>query len=88
MLELYNLSPTRIAAESAHWPNATLPALLQARAARTPARIAIEDGARALTYAELLARVQAVAAGLQAHGVRPGDVVAFQLPTTLDTIVK
>jgi acyl-CoA synthetase (AMP-forming)/AMP-acid ligase II len=42
-------------------------------------RLALRDGAREWTYAELGVDVARVAAGLAARGVVPGDVVTFQL---------
>ncbi|WP_053656211.1 non-ribosomal peptide synthetase [Streptomyces sp. MMG1121] len=46
------------------------------RARATPDAIAVVDGGRQLSYAELAARADAVARGLVAAGVRPGDRVA------------
>ena len=42
-----------------------------------PDRTAVVDGARRWTYADLARNVTAMAASLQASGVRPGDRVAF-----------
>src|SRR5438045_6020501 len=88
-LELYNLGPARIAAEARReaWPRRTLTELLAERAVRWPERVACEDGVRALTYGALLGQACALAAGLRGRGVRPGDVVAFQLPTALETVL-
>jgi o-succinylbenzoate---CoA ligase len=53
-----------------------------ARAARTRGqRSAVEGAAGSLSYAQLLARAQAAAGGLQERGVRAGDRVALVLPT-------
>ena len=41
----------------------------------------------ALTYGELAARAQAIARGLIAHDVAPGDRVALMLPTSIDFFV-
>ncbi|WP_327355370.1 class I adenylate-forming enzyme family protein [Streptomyces sp. NBC_01304] len=65
--------------------------LICRRAARTPdARVLIQaadDPAddRTLTFAELRSRAERVAAGLYDMGVRPGTVVAWQLPTRIET---
>jgi cyclohexanecarboxylate-CoA ligase len=87
-LELFNLSPERVSsAESrAAWPNATLPRLLAEQAARMPEAVAVEDAERSVTFGEFLRHVQAAAEGLRQRGVRPGDVVAYQLPTSLDAV--
>ncbi|UZW58432.1 non-ribosomal peptide synthetase [Lysobacter enzymogenes] len=50
------------------------------RAERTPDAIALVDGARTLSYRELLRNVAAAAAALAARGVKAGDLVALRLP--------
>ncbi|MFF4298975.1 class I adenylate-forming enzyme family protein [Streptomyces vinaceus] len=71
----------------------TLWELVTARAALTPGAPvlieAAEDPAddRTLTFAELRARSEQVAAGLYGRGVRPGTVVAWQLPTRIETVL-
>jgi acyl-CoA synthetase (AMP-forming)/AMP-acid ligase II len=52
-----------------------------------PARPAITDGGRTLTYAELDERVERVATGLADAGMRPGDRVAFSVRPGLDAVV-
>ncbi|MEV6729739.1 AMP-binding protein [Streptomyces sp. NPDC051364] len=42
---------------------------------------------RTLTFAELRDRSEQVAAGLYGRGVRPGTVVAWQLPTRIETVL-
>ncbi len=44
------------------------------------------DGARRLTYAELDAFVDSIAARLRGHGVGPGDVVTSQLPNGIEAL--
>ncbi|WP_418059352.1 class I adenylate-forming enzyme family protein [Pimelobacter simplex] len=62
--------------------------LLALRAAATGDAVAIRDEhGRSATFAEVAARVERVAAGLQASGIGPGSVVSWQLPTRIDTIV-
>ncbi|MEV4421139.1 AMP-binding protein [Patulibacter sp. NPDC049589] len=47
-----------------------------------------EDGARrSLTFRELAAEIDALAAGLRAGGVEPGDAVAVHLPAIVEAIV-
>ncbi|MDY7088054.1 MAG: amino acid adenylation domain-containing protein [Actinomycetota bacterium] len=57
------------------------------RAAETPDALAVVDGDRTLTYAELAARAHRLAGVLAARGVRPEDVVAVAVPRSLETIV-
>ena len=55
-------------------------------AERTPDRIAIVDDLteRSLTYAQLIAEIESVAAGLAARGLGAGDRVATVLPGSFD----
>ncbi|KUO20416.1 class I adenylate-forming enzyme family protein [Streptomyces dysideae] len=57
------------------------------RAGRTPDRPVLLQGDRTLTFGELRDRAERVAAGLYGMGVRPGTVVAWQLPTRIETAV-
>jgi len=88
-LPLENLPPERIGApeSKAAWPHKTLSQFLADRVRTMAGAVAINDGARALTFAEFGGLVERVAAGLARRGVRPGDVVAYQLPTSLDSVV-
>ncbi|EFL32933.1 cyclohexanecarboxylate-CoA ligase [Streptomyces viridochromogenes DSM 40736] len=69
----------------------TLWELVTRRAALTPDRpLFLQDdrtGSRTLTFEALRARAERVAAGLYGMGVRPGTVVAWQLPTRIETAV-
>ncbi|MEH0577832.1 AMP-binding protein [Streptomyces sp. B21-108] len=65
----------------------TLWELLARRADLTPDRQVLLQDDRALTFGELRARAERTAAGLHDLGVRPGTVVAWQLPTRLETAV-
>ncbi len=56
---------------------ATVWSLFASRAAVTPERIAVADGTRAISYAELAARAVSCAAALTARGVGPGDRIAL-----------
>ena len=66
------------------WPGATLSALLDARARDAADRLyAVEgsrDGDRTHTFADLKRRADRMAVALRGLGVRPGDVVSYQLP--------
>ena len=65
---------------SGHWGTETFSAILTQRADAHPDRVAIVDRGERLRYGELRARVDRVAAGLQALGIGAGDVVTIQLP--------
>ncbi|MFI9584569.1 class I adenylate-forming enzyme family protein [Streptomyces sp. NPDC052236] len=63
----------------------TLWELVEGRAALTPDRPVFLQGDRRLTFGELRDRSERVAAGLYELGVRPGSVVAWQLPTRIES---
>jgi acyl-CoA synthetase (AMP-forming)/AMP-acid ligase II len=65
----------------------TLWELVARRADLTPDRPILLQGDRSLSFGELRARAERVAAGLYDMGVRPGTVVAWQLPTRIETAV-
>ncbi|GAA0469940.1 hypothetical protein Ade02nite_32980 [Paractinoplanes deccanensis] len=69
-------------------PEESFDALWRAQAARTPSRVAVTtpDGTP-LTYTELDAAVEALAADLAARGAAPGRIVAVRLPRTADLLV-
>ena len=60
----------------------TLHALFAAQAARTPQAIAVVQGANQLTYAELDAQAERLAARLRAQGCGPGRMVGLFLERT------
>jgi cyclohexanecarboxylate-CoA ligase len=65
----------------------TLWELVTRRADLTPDRPVLLQDDRSLSFGELRARAERVAAGLYDMGVRPGTVVAWQLPTRIETAV-
>ncbi|MFF7448354.1 MULTISPECIES: AMP-binding protein [unclassified Streptomyces] len=65
----------------------TLWDLLARRADLTPDRPVLLQDDRRVSFGELRARAERVAAGLYDKGVRPGTVVAWQLPTRIETAV-
>jgi len=69
------------------WRPETIVALLRGHAARSPASHALRDRARRLTYAELHAAVDSVAADLAGRGVRPGQRVAVWLPSRVEAAI-
>jgi acyl-CoA synthetase (AMP-forming)/AMP-acid ligase II len=63
-------------------------ALLDARVAATPdAVMAIDQDGRRLTFSEYRDQAERAAAGLSAMGIGEGDVVSWQLPTWLESLV-
>ncbi|KDN21968.1 AMP-binding protein [Amycolatopsis rifamycinica] len=56
------------------------------RALRHPDALAVSDGARRLTYAELNAGAAAVAEALSRRGIRPGDAVAVALARSAELV--
>ncbi|MFD5424303.1 class I adenylate-forming enzyme family protein [Streptomyces sp. NPDC127084] len=65
----------------------TLWELIDRRAALTPDRPVLIQEDRGLTFGELRDGCERVAAGLYGIGVRPGTVVAWQLPTRIETVL-
>jgi non-ribosomal peptide synthetase component F len=61
--------------------------LLEASAARSPDRAALIFGERTLTYGELNAQADLVAARLIDAGVRPGQIVGLWLPRGIELLV-
>src|SRR5438876_71289 len=66
------------------WPQPSLSAMLAERVRRTPERIYLiegrREGGRRYTFADLAARAERMAGALLGLGVRPGEVVSWQLP--------
>jgi non-ribosomal peptide synthetase component E (peptide arylation enzyme) len=58
--------------------------ILARRAAAHPGREVLVDHRHRVTYDELAARVDRTAAGLQALGLGPGDVITIQLPNWIE----
>ncbi|HEY2222946.1 amino acid adenylation domain-containing protein, partial [Actinomycetospora sp.] len=65
----------------------TWPGLFARAAALDPAKPAVRDGERTLTWAELDAASDRLARGLVERGAGPGEVVGVALPRTVDLIV-
>jgi acyl-CoA synthetase len=68
------------------WRADTLYTLLAQHAARRPDAFALRDSRRRLTWAELLALVDAVAADLDAAGLKRGERVAVWLPNRVEAV--
>ncbi|MFJ1974399.1 class I adenylate-forming enzyme family protein [Streptomyces sp. NPDC087903] len=65
----------------------TLWELVTRRAGLTPDHPVFHQDERTLSFGELRDRSERVAAGLYDMGVRPGTVVAWQLPTRIETVL-
>ncbi|MCQ4118141.1 AMP-binding protein [Rhodococcus tibetensis] len=50
-------------------------------------RVAVVDGGRSITFAELKADIDRFAGALAARGVRPGDVVALHSPNSIGFVI-
>ncbi|MGW0537435.1 amino acid adenylation domain-containing protein, partial [Streptomyces sp. NPDC003032] len=68
-------------------PEATLPALFERQAARTPDAVALIDGDRELTYADVDRAANRLAHRLVRDGVGPERVVALALPRSAAAVV-
>lgn len=69
------------------WQNKIITDFLDEVVARTPDKTAAIDPRRQVTYRELQAETDCCALGLLELGVRPGDVVSFQLPNWIEFVV-
>jgi acyl-CoA synthetase (AMP-forming)/AMP-acid ligase II len=62
--------------------------LVEARAQTSPdRRMLVDENGRALTFREYRDAAEQAAAGFAARGVQAGDVVSWQLPTWLESVV-
>ncbi|REF68694.1 MULTISPECIES: class I adenylate-forming enzyme family protein [Paracoccus] len=68
------------------WPDETFADVLRARTAAHPDREAVTDGKARLTYRQLEDAIIRVAVLLARSGIRPGDIVAVQLPNWIEFI--
>jgi cyclohexanecarboxylate-CoA ligase len=69
------------------WGSRTLDQPIAEWAAREPARPALVDRGRRLSYGELQGRIEAAAGALAARGIGAGDVVSFQLPNWAEALI-
>ena len=61
--------------------------IVQAAAARTPGKVAVIEGERSLSYAQLLEKVDRLAAALARTGLKSQDRVILQLPNSIEFVV-
>jgi cyclohexanecarboxylate-CoA ligase len=83
------LTPERIDRHTrdGYWVDRTLTDYLDDAAAATPDKVAFVDPRGRITYGELRQQVDRCALGLLELGIRPGDVVSFQLPNWIEWVV-
>ena len=74
--------------EQGYWEDATLFEVLSHTAALVPDKLAVVDGARRISYAQLRDAVLRLATGLATLGLRPRERVIFQLNNSLELIVS
>lgn len=72
---------------SGAWRNLTLADCAARIAQEAPDRIAVLEGSRSLTFGQISEAGRQLAAALCARGLQPGDVVSFQLPNWVETMV-
>ncbi|MEO8299565.1 MAG: AMP-binding protein [Burkholderiales bacterium] len=70
-----------------HMMKMPITAQLRHHAGKCPDKVVLIEGDRRLTYRELDAQVEAMAALLAARGVQPGDRVAILAPSSMDWVV-
>ncbi|ELR66769.1 Long-chain-fatty-acid--CoA ligase [Photobacterium marinum] len=58
-----------------------------AQAKLTPTRTAIQFGSQSISYGELLSKALSVAAGLAGRGVTEHDIIAVQLPKSIEQVI-
>ena len=73
--------------DAGYWKNKVVTDFLDEHAEKTPDKMAYVDRRGTLTYAELRAASIRCALGLLELGVKPGEVVSFQLPNWMEWIV-
>ncbi len=87
LLTLHDPAAARRLYDSGVWRDDTLYALLCRHAAARPDAFALRDATRRLTYGALKAWVDALAADLDAAGLRSGDRIGVWLPNRVEAVV-
>src|SRR5580765_246007 len=87
LLTLHDPEAARRYYDAGLWRADTLYTLLCEHAARRPDDFALRDGARRLSWRGLLALVDAVAADLDAAGLKRGERVAVWLPSRVEAVI-
>lgn len=87
ILSLHNRAAFDEFYQLGYWRNETIYAIARAHADRTPDRFALRDGARRLTWRQLVAAADAFAADLAGRGVARGQRVAFWMPDRIESVI-
>ena len=87
LLTLHDPAAARRYFAAGLWREDTLYTLLRRHAAARPEAFALRDGARRLTWSALLGWVDAVAADLDAAGLKRGERVAVWLPNRAEAVI-
>jgi acyl-CoA synthetase (AMP-forming)/AMP-acid ligase II len=74
-------------ARSGQWPSLTIAHSARQRAQDAPDDVAVVEAGVALTFAKLLARATRLAAALVRRGMKPGEVLSYQLPNWHEAMV-
>jgi non-ribosomal peptide synthetase component E (peptide arylation enzyme) len=82
--DVYSPSEIRAFKEAGHWLDRMLVDYLERNARELPDKTAVVDRGRRVTWAELNARANRVAASLIRLGLKPGDFVGVQLPNWIE----
>jgi acyl-CoA synthetase len=72
---------------SGHWRDDTIFSLAKAHASKNPDRIAVRDRSGEITYADLVARAEALSRNLSGAGVYKGQRVAVWLSSRIETTI-
>jgi amino acid adenylation domain-containing protein len=73
--------------EDAPLPDRSVVGIVRTRAHLEPERVVLRQGATEVSYAELLARTEALAGTLGLRGVEPGDRVAIVSRRSIDAVI-
>lgn len=87
LLTLHHPADARAYYKSGQWRTETLYSLAARHAAERPDAPALRDPYRNLTWSEVVARVDSVAATLHERGVRPGDRVSVWMSNRVEAIL-
>ena len=87
LLTLLNAADLAAYTEAGWWGDETIYAIAVRHARATPDAFAVRDRHRRLTYRELVAAADRLAAHLAGHGIRPGQRIALWLPSRVETAI-
>lgn len=88
ILTLLSAAKLRAFYAAGFWRNDTIYSLARGHAEKSPETFAVRDRLRRVTYRELLAAADRLAADLHGRGLRCGDRVAVWLPSRIETAVS